>query len=922
MNDLSVGATRRHRVRHLVPTFAVVLAGLALSGVAWLAVSQREDQQAALELQARAKDHALILQEGINDYVEEIATLRAYFQSSAHVIDRQEFASFTNYLLHDRPAILAFAWIPRVTRDQRAAHELAARAAISGYRIASVMPDRGLVTSPDHDEYFPVFYSSHEQPDSRVLGLDLNDGGIRQQTLERARDGDRLATSPNLELFDAVGSNRNGFLVLLPVYAPGLPHETVQERRNNLMGFVQGVFQTSVMIETILATTTTAGGLDLYVYAADAGSDAPPLYFHPSRARPRGRAVPASERPRAEILGGLHWTGVHPGDSRWTFIAAPIPGGPGYTSHGVAWLVLGSVLLVTAVVAAYIYATGHHARYLKSANARLDAALSNMSQGLCMFDSSGRLVMSNDRYRELYGLPSELVTPGCSIRDLLEHRRLAGQFSGDPDEYIASLRSKIEQHETSAQVFELPDGRTISLISRPMPAGGWVATHEDTTERRRAEAKISHMALHDELTSLPNRRWLVEQIESRLVHLPRDQGVALVCVDMDRFKDVNDTLGRAACDKCLQQVAARLLGCLRDGDAVARLGGDEFAILYGDVTEATALTAFAARLIETVSAPFDLDGHHVVVGASIGIALAPTDASDAHQLLKSSDMALSRAKADGRGTYRFFEPKMDALMQARRMLMLDLRKALVNGEFELYYQPLVNLATGEITGFEALLRWNHPDRGLVPPLEFISLAEATTLIVPIGEWVVRQACREAVRWPSNIRIAVNVSPVQFAMSNLAETVTSALAWSGLPASRLELEITESVLLLNNDATLATLHQLREIGVRISMDDFGTGYSSLSYLRSFPFDKIKIDRSFVHEASSNEDSKAIIRAVIGLGASLGMTTTGEGVETREELDYLKREGCVEAQGYLFSEPRPAAEVAKMLAGRTAKARSVA
>jgi diguanylate cyclase (GGDEF)-like protein/PAS domain S-box-containing protein len=919
MNDLSVGTTRWHRVRHLVPMFAVALVGLALSGVAWLAISQREDQQAELDLQARAKGHALVLQEGINDYVEEIATLRAYFQSSARAIDRREFASFTDHLLHDRPAILALAWIPRVTRDQRTAHELAARAAIPGYRIAAVMPDRKLVTSPEHDEYFPVFYSSHEQPDSRVLGLDLNDGGIRQQTLERARDGDRLATSPNLELFDGVGSNRNGFLVVMPVYAPGQPHETVEDRRRNLIGFVQGVFQTSVMVETILETTTTARGLDLYIYGADSGDGAAPLLFHPSRAR----AVPADARPRAEVSSGLHWIGeLNPGDSRWTFIAAPIPGGPGYTSHGVAWLVLGSVLLVTAVLAAYIYATGYHARYLKSANGRLDAALSNMSQGLCMFDASGTLIMSNDRYRELYGLPPDLVTRGCSIRDLLAYRRQIGQFSGDPDEYIANLQAKIEQRRTSAEIFELPDGRTISVISRPMPAAGWVATHEDITERRRAEAKISHMALHDELTGLPNRRWLLEQIETRLAHPQRDRGFAVFFIDLDRFKNVNDTLGRAACDKCLQQVAARLLGCQRDGDAVARLGGDEFAIVCGDVTEATALTAFAARLIETVTAPFDLDGHQVVVGASIGIALAPTDASDAHQLLKCGDMALSRAKADGRGTYRFFEPKMDALMQARRMLMLDLRKALVNGEFELYYQPLVNLSTGEISGFEALLRWNHAARGVVSPLEFISLAEATTLIVPIGAWVVRQACREAVRWPSNIRVAVNVSPVQFAMSNLAETVTSALAWSGLPASRLELEITESVLLLDKDSTLATLHQLRKMGVRISMDDFGTGYSSLSYLRSFPFDKIKIDRSFVHEASANEDSKAIIRAVIGLGASLGMTTTGEGVETREELDYLKREGCVEAQGYLFSEPRPAAEVAKMLAGRTVKKRSVA
>jgi predicted signal transduction protein with EAL and GGDEF domain len=311
-----------------------------------------------------------------------------------------------------------------------------------------------------------------------------------------------------------------------------------------------------------------------------------------------------------------------------------------------------------------------------------------------------------------------------------------------------------------------------------------------------------------------------------------------------------------------------------------------------------------------------------VVGASIGIAVAPTDAADADQLLKNADMALYRAKAEGRGTYRFFEPKMDALMRARRVLELDLRKALINGEFELYYQPLVNLASDEISAFEALLRWNHPERGLVAPLEFISLAEETALVVPIGEWVLRQACREAVRWPSHISVAVNVSPAQFTRPNLSQVVMSALAGSGLAAQRLELEITESVLLLGNDSTLATLHQLRKMGVRISMDDFGTGYSSLSYLRSFPFDKIKIDRSYVHDVSSNEDSMAIIRAVTALGASLRMTTTGEGVETQEELDYLKREGCIEAQGYFFSQPKPASEIYKMLESRTDRAKSVA
>jgi predicted signal transduction protein with EAL and GGDEF domain len=330
----------------------------------------------------------------------------------------------------------------------------------------------------------------------------------------------------------------------------------------------------------------------------------------------------------------------------------------------------------------------------------------------------------------------------------------------------------------------------------------------------------------------------------------------------------------------------------------------------------------AARLIEVIAVPFDLDGQQVVIGISIGIAVAPGDAMEADQLLKSADIALYRAKAEGKGTYRFFEPEMDRLMQARRTVELDLRKALVNNEFELYYQPLVNLQTEGICGFEALLRWNHPKQGLIPPLDFIPLAEETTLIIPIGEWVIRSACEEAAKWPKDISVAINLSPAQFKARNLCEVVMSALSHSGLAPSRLELEITESVFLIDNVSTLKTLHQLRGLGIRISMDDFGTGYSSLSYLRSFPFDKIKIDRSFIHDLQQNEDSKAIVRAVSGLGLSLGMMITGEGVETREEVDYLRREGCTEAQGFFFSKAKPAKDVFKMLAERTAAMSEVA
>ena len=362
----------------------------------------------------------------------------------------------------------------------------------------------------------------------------------------------------------------------------------------------------------------------------------------------------------------------------------------------------------------------------------------------------------------------------------------------------------------------------------------------------------------------------------------------------------------------MQAVADRMRACVRETDVVARLGGDEFAIIQVAAKQPQGAIILAERLIESMAKPFDIAGHQVVIGTSIGVALAPSDGEETEQLIKSADMALYRAKTDGRGVFRFFEPEMDAKMQARRTLELDLRRAFLKSEFELFYQPLVDLESNQVSGFEALIRWNHPTRGLVPPTDFIPVAEEIGLIVPIGEWVLRKACHEAADWPDGIKVAVNLSPAQFKSRGLALAVTSALAQSGLSARRLELEITESVLLLESESTLSTLHQLRDLGVRISMDDFGTGYSSLSYLRSFPFDKIKIDRSFVHDLTERADSIAIVRAVSGLGRNLGMATTAEGVETEEQLGRLRGEGCTEVQGYLFSRPLPAPQVLGIIA----------
>ena len=544
---------------------------------------------------------------------------------------------------------------------------------------------------------------------------------------------------------------------------------------------------------------------------------------------------------------------------------------------------------------------------------RLDTALNNMSQGLIMFDSAERVVVCNDLYIQMYGLSREIVKPGCSFVELLRYRTEAGEFvHHDLEQYRADLVAAMTRGEVMSSILETADGREILITNSPMSAGGRVATHTDITERRRIEAKIAYMAQFDALTDLPNRVKLYERLRQMLARPKRGDHVAVFCLDLDRFKDVNDAHGHPVGDLLLQSVAGRLRQCIRDADMVARLGGDEFAIVQAGASQPTDATSLASRLIEVIGAPYEIGGRQVMIELSIGIALAPNDGLDPEQLLKNADLALYRAKADGRGLYRFFEPEMDARMQARRALEIDLRKAIANSEFELFYQPLVDMRTERVTGFEALIRWHHPERGMIPPLEFIGVAEETGLIGPIGDWVLRRACAEAATWPRDVKIAVNLSPLQFKNKGLLRSVVSALAASGLSPNRLELEITESVLLQDGDTTLAILHELRELGVRISMDDFGTGYSSLSYLRKFPFDKIKIDQTFIFDMSDHSDSLAIVRAVIAMGNGLGIATTAEGVETAEQFKQLKLEGCTEVQGYLFSPPRPATEVRGLLA----------
>ena len=540
---------------------------------------------------------------------------------------------------------------------------------------------------------------------------------------------------------------------------------------------------------------------------------------------------------------------------------------------------------------------------------RLDTAVHNMTQGLLLFDASRKLIICNRRYLEMYGLSSEVVKPGCSFREVVAHRKETGSFDGDVDHYVETVLRDIARR--NAMVITTPDGRSIQVVNEPVADGGWLATHEDVTERRRAEERITHLAHYDALTELPNRTLFHERLKRELSFAAPDRQLAVLYIDIDEFKSVNDSLGHMIGDELLKSVAASLAACARKSDFVARLGGDEFAIVQTGIEDTDDVMKLVSRIFESIRTPYQCLGHQVTTDASIGIALAPQDGAGIDQILKNADLAMYAAKAAGRRTYRFFEPDMEAEVRARRSLEMDLRQALVDGGFEVYYQPCLDLKTNAITGCEALVRWRHPHRGMISPAEFIPLAEDTGLINQLGEWVLTSACKEAATWPDTVRLAVNVSPVQFRSGTLALKVMAALAASGLAANRLELEITEAVLIRDDEAALAVLHDLRAIGVRIALDDFGTGYSSLSYLQRFPFDKIKIDRCFITGIAEPQGSSSIVQAVVTIAADRRMTTTAEGVETEAQRDLLRELGCSEMQGYLFSPPKPAAEVRPML-----------
>jgi diguanylate cyclase (GGDEF)-like protein len=570
---------------------------------------------------------------------------------------------------------------------------------------------------------------------------------------------------------------------------------------------------------------------------------------------------------------------------------------------GSAALLLCSIYLLIAITRQFRHLSKSESS-LQRTSQQLDAALNNMAHGISMFDSQQRLVVCNKQYATMYNLRPDQVKPGTPTRDILQARVAAGASPASRN-YVAGRVADMSAGKDYSVIDYLRDGRVIAINHQRMANGGWVAVHQDITAQKRVEAELAHMARYDALTGLANRALFLEKVNEALARMAsHGEQFSVLMLDLDRFKQVNDSLGHAIGDSLLKAVGDRLRRLVRDDDVVARLGGDEFAVIQlRNTHQRDQATVLANRVLAAITEPYDIDGRKIVIGTTIGITLAPQDADNADALVRHADLALYKAKSEGRNRFRFFETAMEAEARERRDLEEDLRRAIVREEFELHYQTVIDVGRLECCGAEALVRWRHPERGLLFPDQFIALAEESGLIMALGEWILRRACTDAAQWPSHLKIAVNLSPLQLKQTSLLSVLKSTLRESGLDPRRLELEITETVLVEKNEENLAVLHEIKNLGISIVLDDFGTGYSSMRYLQMFPFDKIKIDKSFIQSMTTHSDSAAIVCAITGLGRGLDIETTAEGVETAEQLAFLRTAGCQLGQGYLFSRPLP-------------------
>lgn len=763
------------------PAAIAMVIGVVLSFAGAYAVGRWEQRAASAEFEGVAETQAIILQNGMNEYISRLVALRTLFESANEEVTRSEFETFSGRLFERHPGMLRIAWLPRINRKERAEYEAAAIGdGVSGYRIKSFQSDGSYVTAPQKDEYFAVFYST-EPKTSPVYGLDYSADPERHAALERARDNDQVTVLRSRLYQPKDGVRLIGVFVSVPVYAKGTSRTTTADRRRNLAGFVVVVFDLPLLLHSIRATTAASPAVAVSVYPGGASAEDAPDFSS-------GRLPPAS---KLYLAKAPQWSGaLNIGDASWQVRAAPAADGPLIAHCYRALAVLAAGIVITSLLAAYL----------------------------------------------------------------------------------------------------------------------WLASR-NSLQLARANRRVLELAQTDILTGLPNRAFFLERLNDVNSRERQREGTfSVLMLDLDRFKNVNDSLGHAAGDELLRQVAGRLKSTLRSTDVLARLGGDEFAVIQAACDDQrSGSIELAARISKLVAEPFMLPGHRVEIGTSIGIALAPEHGDGEDELLKRADLALYRSKSAGRDCYTVYDEAMSADLEARNTLEGDLRDAIVRCQFEVHYQPFFDMQTGCRRGAEALVRWRHPTRGLIPPDQFIPLAEETGLIIPLGEWVIRRACDDAMSWPADIKVAVNLSPVQFKQAELFDMIKSALKNSGLPPERLEIEITESVLLERALENHAFIERLRGIGISLALDDFGTGYSSLGSLTAFPFNKIKIDKSFVADLTRNHKSTAIICSILTLAVGLDMSVTVEGVETREQYERLKAMGVNFAQGYLMGRPMPIDEL---------------
>jgi diguanylate cyclase len=783
------------KFRQYLPSLLAGAVGIAMSATAAGFTASREDKLAQAQFQAIAENHFMVMQNGLNEYVNRLRAVRALFDSSEGQVSRNSFEAFTRPLLQENAGIATLSWVPRVLGSERAENEREGKQqGLADYQIKEMGEGRKLSVSPDHEEYYPIFYATVPRT-SPLYGLDLRSEPETLVELEQARDYDRLGFSPIVRLV-STSNTRSGFLFSLPVYRRGLPHGTIDERRHNLVGFVHGSMITSQMIDTIIYTNNGPEGLDIFFFVPGASAEAEPLYVHGSRlrsepAQPASQAVlDAGEHASRELVAdGQHWL---------TMVMVPTPHGPLMATHDRAWLVLIAGLLITGAVVSYIQASRRHALRMTRVN-----------------------------------------------------------------------------------------------------------------------RKFSDLAQTDTLTALPNRRAFMRSIHAAFAAANRGaKPFALLYFDLDHFKDVNDTLGHAVGDALLRQVAARVRGAIRKNDVVARFGGDEFAILQSDVEEFDAAGALAAKIGRVIAEPYNIDCNIVHISASVGISRYAADVTGPEAMMIQADLALYRAKEDGRNCYRFHSATLDSQVQERVLIADDLRGAHIRNELELYYQPQVELRSGRIIGLEALLRWNHPKRGQIPPSLFIPIAERSGQIQLLGRWVFDAACRQLRAWQDDgiapALVGVNFSALHFkASTELDSEVAASLRKCGIAPSSIEIELTETVLMEITQQHNERFERLRQLGVRIAIDDFGTGYSSLSYLANYPINRVKVAQELVAGVDSDARSAAVVRAAIGLAQELGIEIIAEGVETEGQEKFLLSAGCAYGQGYRFGWPVPAAEATAML-----------